>query len=106
VVAVARGHRAESSEVVTAMHSVGRVLVLAWLLAALVVLGLDGRLPAFLAWTVPSSLVVLVASSVARHQLAAPKYNRPPLPERYRVADDLRQPVAAVVAVAEAEAMK
>jgi hypothetical protein len=33
------------------------------------------------------------------------RYNRPSLPERYRVADDLRQPLATVVAVAELDAM-
>jgi len=41
---------------------------------------------------------------VVRQQLAPSRYNRPALPERYRVADDLRQPLAAVVAVAEHEA--
>jgi hypothetical protein len=30
--------------------------------------------------------------------------DRPTVPERYRVADDLRQPIVAVVAVAEHEA--
>jgi hypothetical protein len=32
-------------------------------------------------------------------------YNRPSTSERYRVADDLCQPIAAVVAVAEQEAI-
>jgi hypothetical protein len=37
----------------------GRLLVVGWLAAALVVLGLDGRLPAFLAWAVPGTLLAL-----------------------------------------------
>jgi hypothetical protein len=78
-------------------------LLAGWLLAALV-LGMDGRLPAFLAGAVPASLLLLGVGSLVRHQLAPSRYNRPALPERYRVADDLRQPLAAVVAVAEAEA--
>jgi hypothetical protein len=47
---------------------------------------------------------VLGLWSLARQQLAPSRYNRPALPERYRLADDLRQPLTAVVAVAEAEA--
>ena len=40
---------------------------------------------------------------VVRQQLAPSRYCRPPLPERYRVADDLAGPLA-VVAVAEWDA--
>jgi hypothetical protein len=79
-------------------------LLVGWLLAALLVLGMDGRLPAFLAGAVPGSLLLLGVASVVRHQLAPSRFNRPALPERYRVADDLQQPLAAVVAAAEAEA--
>jgi hypothetical protein len=86
------------------MSMSARVLVLAWLLAALAVLGIDGRLHTFLAVVGPSSLVVLGLSAVIRHQLAPSRYNRPSLPERYRVADDLDVPIAVVVAVAEREA--
>ncbi len=75
-----------------------------WLVAALVVLSMDGRLPAFLAWAVPGSLLALGLGALVRQQLAPSRYNRPSLPERYRLADDLRQPIAAVVAVAEQEA--
>lgn len=75
-----------------------------WLLAALVVLGMDGRLPAFVAVVAPASLVALVGGSVVRHQLAPSRYNRPSQPERYRLADDLDVPIAVVVAVAEREA--
>jgi hypothetical protein len=86
------------------MRTAGRVLVVGWLLAALLVLGLDGRLPEFLGWSVPGSLAVLVVGAVVRQQLAPSRYNRPPLPERYRVADDVRVPLAVVVAVAEQDA--
>jgi hypothetical protein len=86
------------------MRTVGSWLLVGWLVAALLVLGMDGRLPAFLAGAVPGSLLLLGLGSVVRHQLAPSRYNRPALPERYRVANDLQQPLAAVVAVAEAEA--
>jgi hypothetical protein len=86
------------------MSMVARVLVVAWLVAALAVLGMDGRLHTFLAVVGPSSLVVLGVSAVVSHQLAPSEYNRPSLPERYRVADDLDVPIAVVVAVAEREA--
>jgi hypothetical protein len=80
-------------------------LLVGWLLAALLVLGMDGRLPAFLAWVLPGSLLVLGVGSLVRQQLAPSRYNRPSLPERYRVADDLRRPLADVVAAAEQEAI-
>jgi hypothetical protein len=82
----------------------GRVLVVGWLLAALLVLALDGRLPAFLAWTLPGSLAVLAVGAVVRQQRAPSRYCRPSLPDRYRVADDLARPLAEVVAVAERDA--
>jgi hypothetical protein len=86
------------------MRTAGRVLVLGWLLAALVVLALDGRLPAFLAWAAPGSLAVLVVGAVVRQQLAPSRYNRPGLPDSYRAADDLSRPLVEVVALAEREA--
>ena len=87
------------------MRTAGRWLLLGWLLAALVLLGLDGRLPEFIAGAASGSLLVLGLSSLVRQQLAPSRYNRLPLPERYQVADDLRQPITAVVAVAELDAM-
>jgi hypothetical protein len=80
-------------------------LLAGWLVAALLVLGIDGRLPAFLAWVVPGSLLVLSVDAIVRQQRAPSPYNQPRLPERYRVADDLRRPLADVVAVAEQEAI-
>jgi hypothetical protein len=87
------------------MRRAGRCLLIGWLLAALVLLGMDGRLPEFLAGAASGSLLVLGLGVLIRQQLAPSRYNRPSLPERYRVADDLRQPIAAVVAAAEAEAL-
>jgi hypothetical protein len=87
-----------------AMRAAGRWLLLGWLLVALVLLGIDGRLPEFIAWAAPGSLLVLGVGSLVRQQLAPSILDRPPLPARYRVADDLRQPIAAVVAVAEQDA--
>jgi hypothetical protein len=86
------------------MRTAGRYLVLGWLLAALLVLGLDGRLPAFLAWATVGSLLVLVADALVRQQLAPSRYCRPSLPDRYRVADDLGRPLVDVVATAERDA--
>jgi hypothetical protein len=79
-------------------------LLAGWLLAALLLLAHAGRLPEYLAGAVSGSLVVLGVGSLVRQQLAPSYYNAPSLPERYRVADDLDQPLAVVVAVAEAEA--
>ena len=79
-------------------------LLAGWLLAALLVLGIDGRLPAFLAWVLPGSLLVLGVDALVRQQRAPSPYTQQSQPERYRVANDLRRPLAEVVAVAEAEA--
>jgi hypothetical protein len=86
------------------MRTAGRWLVVGWLLAALVVLGMDGRLPAFLTWATLGSLLVLGVDALVRQQLAPSRYCQPRLPERYQVADDLAEPLAVVVAVAERNA--
>jgi hypothetical protein len=80
-------------------------LLAGWLLATLLLLAHDGRLPEYLAGAASGSLLVLGVGSLLRQQLAPSRYNRPSLPGRYRVADDLREPIAVVVAVAEAEAL-
>jgi hypothetical protein len=87
------------------MRTAGRLLLLGWLIAALVLLGIDGRLPEFLAGAACGSLLLLGVGGLVRQQLAPSHYHRPSLPERYRVADDLRQPLAAVVAAAEQDAI-
>jgi hypothetical protein len=43
--------------------------------------------------------------ALVRQQRAPSPYTQPSLPERYRVADDLRRPLAEVVAAAEQEAI-
>jgi hypothetical protein len=86
------------------MKAAGRRLVLGWLVAALVLLGMDGRLLVLLAWAVPGSLLSLGIGAFIRQQRAPSICDRPTLPERYRVADDLCMPVAEVVAAAEQEA--
>jgi hypothetical protein len=88
------------------MRAAGRFLVVGWLLAALVVLGMDGRLPEFLAGAMSGSLFVLGLWSLIRQQRAPSRYNRPPLPERYTVADDLQQPITSVVTAAEQDASR
>jgi hypothetical protein len=59
-------------------------LLAGWLLAALLVLGIEGRLPAFLAWVLPGSLLVLGVDALVRQQRAPSPYTQPSLPERYR----------------------
>jgi hypothetical protein len=86
------------------MRTVGGWLLAGWLVAALLMLGMDGRLPAFLAGAVPSSLLALGVGPLVHQQCAPSRYNRPSMPACYRVADDLRRPLAEVVAVAEHEA--
>jgi hypothetical protein len=87
------------------MSTVGRFLLVGWLMAALGLRAMDGRLPEFLAGAMSGSLLVLGVGSLVRQQLAPSHYNQPSIPQRYRVADDLRQPMAAVVAAAEREAI-
>jgi hypothetical protein len=69
-----------------------------------VLLGMDGRLPLLAVWAVPGSLLVVGIGAFIRQQRAPSMLDRPIVPECYRVADDLHQPIAAVVAAAEQEA--
>jgi hypothetical protein len=87
-----------------AIRTIGRWLSVGWMLAALATLGQDGRLPIFLAWVTPSTLLVLGIGALVGQQRAPSFLDQPSLPYRYRVADDLGQPIAAVVAAAEHEA--
>ena len=87
------------------MTEPGRVAVLvvvAWLLSAVALLAARGALVLFLA-VLPGTAVALALRALVRQQ-RAPRSVQPRLPERYRVADDLTQPIAVVVEVAEAEA--
>jgi hypothetical protein len=85
------------------MRTAARVLVL-WLLAALAILWRNGQLPEFIAGAGVGSLVAVGVGAVVRWQLTPSRYNRPSLPDRYRLADDVSVPLAVVVAVAESEA--
>jgi hypothetical protein len=86
------------------VRTAGRALLGGWLGVALLLLGMDGRLPTYLAVAVPGTLALLGVRALLRQQLAPSMLDRPPLPERYRVADDLAEPLAVVVAVAERDA--
>jgi hypothetical protein len=90
--------------VTATVGTAGPWLVVGWLLAALLVLAHDGRLPGFLAGAASGTLLALGVGALVRQQLAPSRHCRPALPDRYRVADDLARPLADVVAVAEAEA--
>jgi hypothetical protein len=48
--------------------------------------------------------VALVLRALVRQQRAPSICDRPLVPERYRIADDLTQPITVVVETAEAEA--
>jgi len=80
------------------------LVVVAWLLAAVVLLAAQGLLVPYLLAVGAATLVTLGLRALVRQQRAPSMLERPPLPERYRVADDLRRPLADVVAAAEQEA--
>ena len=92
----------------TAIRAAGRCLVAGWLLTALLLLGMEGRLFLSLILSAPVTLLVLGIGALIRQQCAPSLHfsTRPKLPDRYRVADDLRQPLESVIAVAEQEAVK
>jgi hypothetical protein len=89
---------------VTSAGRAALFLVVAWLLAAVALLAIQGMLLAWAGAAGAASVVVLALRALVRQQRAPSMLDRPPLPHRYRVADDLAQPLEAVVAVAEAEA--
>src|SRR5215211_4009521 len=60
-----------------AMRTVGRWLVAGWLLTTLGVLGIDGRLPGFPAWTAPISLLALSVAALVRQQRGSSILDRP-----------------------------
>jgi hypothetical protein len=86
------------------MGTTCRWLLGSWLVPALVMLGVDRRLPVFLAWATPSTLLVLGVRALVRQQRAPCFLDQRPLSNRYRVADDPSQPIAAVIAAVEHEA--
>jgi hypothetical protein len=89
---------------VTSAGRAALFLVVAWLLAAVALLAVQGMLLAWAGAAGAASLVGLGLRALVRQQRAPSMLDRPPLPGRYRVADDLTQPLEVVVAVAEQEA--
>jgi hypothetical protein len=91
-----------------AIRAAGRCLVAGWLLSALLLLGIEGRLVLSLILSAPVTLLVIGIAALVRQQRAPSLHfsSRPKLPDRYRVADDLRQPLESVIAVAEQEAVR
>jgi hypothetical protein len=63
------------------VRTAARWLLVGWLVAALVLLGIDGRLPELLAGAESGSLLLLGLGVLVRQQLAPSRYNRPPLPD-------------------------
>jgi hypothetical protein len=63
------------------VRTAARWLLVGWLVAALVLLGIDGRLPELLAGAASGSLLLLGLGVLVRQQLAPSRYNRPPLPD-------------------------
>ena len=92
---------------VTEPGRVALLVLLAGLLAAVALLVARGMLVPWLLAAAASSVALLVLRALVRQQRAPSMLDqptRPPLPDRYRVADDLGQLITTVVAVAEAEA--
>jgi hypothetical protein len=89
---------------VTEPGRVALLLVVAWLLAAVTLLAARGMLVPWLLAAAAGSTAVLVLRALVRQQRTPSILDQPPLPQRYRVADDLQQPLSAVVAAAEQEA--
>jgi hypothetical protein len=75
------------------MTSPGRaalLLVVAWLLAAVALLAAQGMLVPYLLAVGAATLAGLGLRALVRQQLAPSMLDRPPLPERYRVASAMR----------------
>jgi hypothetical protein len=84
------------------MYLAGLVLVPLWLIVALILLILEGRIGLFLICAMPTSVIVLVAVALIRDQRKASIAES----VRYRVADDLTRPMVEVVADAEVNAQR
>ena len=80
------------------------LLVVAWLLAAVALLAAQGMLVPYLVALGAATLAGVGLRALVRQQRAPSMLERPGLPDRYRVADDLGRSIAEVVAVAEREA--
>jgi hypothetical protein len=89
---------------VTEPGRVGPLVVVASLLAAVALLVVHGMVVPWLLAAGAGTVALLALRALVRQQRAPSMLERPPLPERYRVADDVARPVAEVVAAAEREA--
>jgi hypothetical protein len=76
----------------------------AWALLGLALLAAAGLLAVFVVAGGVCWLALAAGWSLVRWHRRPSSYCRPPLPEPYRVADDLTRPLAEVVAAAEWEA--
>jgi hypothetical protein len=103
-VAGAVGRGRAGAAVMTSAGRAALLLVVAWLLVAMALLAIQGMLLAWGGSAGALSLAVLGLRALVRQQRAPSILDRPRLPNRYRVADDLRQPITAVIQAAEAEA--
>ena len=74
------------------------LVVVAWLLAV------QGLLVGYLVAVGAGTLACLGLRALVRQQRAPSILDRSRLPERYRVADDITQPITAVIEAAEGEA--
>jgi hypothetical protein len=79
------------------MYLIGVCLVPLWLIVALMLLILDGRIGLFIIIAMPTSAVLLIAVALIRDQRKASLMEA----TRYRIADDLRRPLVEVVSEAE-----
>jgi hypothetical protein len=80
------------------------LVVVAWLLAAVALLAVQGLLVGYLLAAGAATLAGVGLRALVRQQRRPSILDRPPLPARYRVADELHEPIAAVIEAAEAEA--
>ena len=104
MVAGAVGPDHAGAAVVTSAGRAALLLVIAWLLAAVALLAVQGLLVGYLLAVGAATLAGLGLRALVLQQRAPSMLDRPPLPGRYRVADDLQEPITAVIEAAEDEA--
>ena len=80
------------------------LVVVAWLLAAVALRAVQRLLVGYLVAVGAGTLACLGLRALVRQQCAPSILDRSRLPERYRVADDITQPITAVIEAAEGEA--
>jgi len=80
------------------------LVVVAWLLAAVALRAVQRLLVGYLVAVGAGTLACLGLRALVRQQRAPSIIDRSRLPRRYRVADDITQPITAVIEAAEGEA--